>query len=196
MGRRRNTVNIVLLFLVQFLERTAMVGMRTVITPYAKTEFMASASLLGVLTGVLAVASMTSRISASGLMRRFSYLKLIHISLFAELVAYCLYLTAGSFRILMAVRLLNGFFTGVSGTAILALAGTMFSVEQMGLGLGIFGYSQMAAVGIAPALPWRSITISVPEYSFYPRSWQKRQRFSYLYLSGQTVLQTVRKKEE
>lgn len=152
MKTRNNRLNIVMLFIVQILEQLAMVSMRTVVTPYAKDELSISVSLLGVLTGALAIASMASRFSASGLMRRFPYLTLIRVSIAIELIAYLLYLPARYFVPLMAVRLIGGFFLGVTGTAIIALAGTMFSVDRMGFGMGIFGYSQMAALGIGPSL--------------------------------------------
>lgn len=141
-----------MLFIVQFLEHIAMVSMRTVITPYAKVELMISVSLLGILTGALSIASMASRFSAGGLMRKLSYLRLIQISMLVEFAAYCLYAPARQFGTLMTVRLITGFFSGVTSTAIIALAGTMFTAERMGFGMGIFGYSQMAALGIGPTL--------------------------------------------
>ena len=152
MNKKNNSLNIVMLFIVQLLEHIAMVSMRTVITPYAKSELMISVTLLGVLTGALSIASMASRFSASGLMRKISYLRLIQFSMCVELIAYCLYAPARQFGALMTVRLITGFFSGVTGTAIIALAGTMFTPERMGFGMGIFGYSQMTALGIGPTL--------------------------------------------
>lgn len=143
---------IYILFIVQFLEHLAAVSMRTVITPYAKNVLLIPVSLLGVLAGILSVSSMVSRFSASTLMRRLSYIRLIRVSMIFETVIYVCYLFATRYEVLMAVRLCNGFFAGITNTAIIALAGSMLKSEKMGIGIGVFGFSQMIALGIGPTV--------------------------------------------
>lgn len=146
------TRGFLLLFIVSMCEQTSFVSMRTVITPYAKNDLLIAASLLGLLSGMLSVASLFSRPIAGKLLGKMPHKRILLAATVCELVILTSYIFVKQFALLAAVRLLHGFFYGIANTAIIAMAGNSVKPSHMGNGMGIFGISQMIALGIAPTL--------------------------------------------
>lgn len=146
------TKGFLLLFMVSICEQMSFISVRTVVTPYAKNELFMAASLLGMLSGMLSVASLFSRFVAGSFMARLSHKKLLLISLGIEVLILGSYILVTEFALLIVVRLLHGFFYGIVNTAITTMAGNSLRSEYMGRGMGLFGISNMISLGIAPTL--------------------------------------------
>jgi len=144
------TLGFCLLFVVSVCEQMSFVSIRTIITPYAKNELLIAASLLGLLTGVLSIASMFASTFSAKILSIAKHKYILIVGLLLEGLAVLCYLFVKSFPSMVVVRMLHGFLFGITQTTAIAMVGNSIRREMMGRGLGVFGFANMAGLGVAP----------------------------------------------
>lgn len=120
-------------------------------SPYAAERFQASASLGGLVAGVMVLGCLAGRF-VSGRLICNGYKKVLFTGMFVYLGSMVLYLTADSLALLLGIRFLNGIGIGGIGTVTGTLIAHIVPPGQRGLGLSYFSLSTIIAMAVGPFL--------------------------------------------
>ncbi|GAB2027810.1 MFS transporter [Lactovum odontotermitis] len=122
----------------------------------ASTQFHASASIAGILSGIFVVGGFAGRLFAGYSVMRIGVKRLLFFGAIFYLITTLLYFAAPSLPILMVVRFFHGIGFGVAATTASTLAGLIVPIARRGVGIGYFALSITIASAFGPFL---SITV-------------------------------------
>ncbi len=148
----------VLLMVINFFDTVCFQMLRAMMTQYALDIGIATARA-AMLSSVLSIASLVMRPVAGRLVDTKNNKRVMILAYAGMTVTMLLYFAAKSYAVLMAVRILNGVFYGVSAVCTVTIAGTLLPEDKMGSGIGMFG------MGLAVAVTFSSM-IGIWFYSF------------------------------
>ncbi|MDR1124535.1 MAG: MFS transporter [Deltaproteobacteria bacterium] len=120
-------------------------------SPYAASRFQASASLGGLVAGVMVIGCLAGRFVCGRLICA-GYKKVLFSGMAIYLSSLGLYLVAGSLPLLLGIRFLNGIGIGCIGTVTGTLIAHIVPPGQRGLGLSYFSLSTIIAMAVGPFL--------------------------------------------
>ena len=137
-------------FLVNFFVYLCMYLLIVVIAGYSKTEFHASDSLAGLVTGLFIVGSLIGRFITGKYVNAIGPKKTLLIGLIFLIITQLLYFIEGSLGFLMFTRLINGVATAVATTATGTIATYITPPERKSEGISMFSLSLVLGTAIGP----------------------------------------------
>ena len=123
-----------------------------VIGSMAMTEYHASASTAGILSGIFIVGGFVARLWAGNNMKRFGAKKLLYLGTLIYFVLTFAYFGVHSVGLLLLLRLLHGLGFGIAATASGTLAGAIVPATRRGEGIGYYALSVTLSSAIGPFL--------------------------------------------
>ena len=139
------SVPFVLLMVINFFDSMCFMMLRSMMTPYA-LDIGLTDTLAGALVSIMSIASLVMRPVAGRLVDVFNNKRVMTFAYIGTLITMLLYFVAKSFWLLMAVRLLNGIFYGVSAVVTVTIVGSMLPQNKVGSGIGMFGMGLVVSV--------------------------------------------------
>ncbi|ANZ34627.1 MFS transporter [Staphylococcus carnosus] len=137
-------------FLVNFFVYLCMYLLIVVIAGYSKTEFHASDSLAGLVTGLFIVGSLIGRFITGKYVNAIGPKKTLLIGIIFLIITQLLYFIEGSLGFLMFTRLINGIATAVATTATGTIAAYITPPERKSEGISMFSLSLVLGTAIGP----------------------------------------------
>jgi len=126
--------------------------MTNALVPKLAESFGASATIVGLVTGLFAATSLTVRPFVGAATFRFANHVLLAITAAIILGAFVCYGLADSIEMIVAGRLLHGFGMGFLAPVTLALASDALPESRMASGIGIFSLGQAIAMACGPGV--------------------------------------------
>jgi MFS family permease len=140
------TLFISLLFYLVFYLLTVIMG------TVAMSQFQASASIAGILSGIFVVGGFVGRLFAGYTVMRLGVKHLLYFGAAFYLAATLLYFVTPNLPLLMIVRFFHGIGFGIAATASSTLAGLIVPAARRGEGIGYFALSITIASAFGPFL--------------------------------------------
>lgn len=119
---------------------------------YVKDEFHTGNIQASLVTSVFALAAILSRFATAPLMQYVARIKLLVAGLVIAAATTALYATAGSFAMLLSLRIGYGIGFGMASTILPTLVSRIIPLRRMGEGIGYFGLSTSLAMSIGPSI--------------------------------------------
>jgi len=139
------------IFAINFVLNMAQFMINALIPKLAES-FGASATIIGLVTGLFAATSLTVRPFVGAATFRFPNHVLLAVTATIILAAFVLYGLADSVEMVVAGRLLHGFGMGFLAPVTLALASDALPESRMASGIGIFSLGQAIAMAFGPSV--------------------------------------------
>ncbi len=119
----------------------------------------ASPEQAGFIAGMFAITALIARPISGIAVDRMNKKHLLLVMTLLLAISSAGYAVAPNFVFLLIVRIIHGFFFGISSTASTSLGSTYIPVNRLGEGMGYLGLSYILAIGIGPA-----IATALPDY--------------------------------
>lgn len=126
--------------------------MTNALVPKLAESFGASATIVGLVTGLFAATSLTVRPFVGAATFRFANHVLLAFTALLILGAFVCYALATSIEMVVIGRLLHGFGMGFLAPVTLALASDALPESRMASGIGIFSLGQAIAMACGPGI--------------------------------------------
>lgn|SRR5690606_17139168 len=144
----------------EFTSMTVMNSMFTIIfflfivtiTPYAKEQFNVSISIAGLAASVFVIGSLIGRILAGGWITAFGATKVLELSLLAFIMVSACYFLTFTIELLLIVRILQGFCTGVISTATGTVSMQAIPITRRAEGISYYSFSAVIGAAVGPFL--------------------------------------------
>ena len=137
-------------FTVNFLVYLCMYLLIVVVAGYAKSEYHASDSIAGLVTGLFIVGSLIGRFITGRFIHRFGSKNVLLTGLVLLIASQTLYYFAHTLNVLMLTRLINGIATAVATTATGAIAAMLSPASRKSEGISFFSLSLVLGTAIGP----------------------------------------------
>jgi len=126
--------------------------MTNALVPKLAESFGASATIIGLVTGLFAATSLTVRPFVGAATFRFANHVLLAVTALIILSAFICYALATSVEMVVIGRLIHGFGMGFLAPVTLALASNALPESRMASGIGIFSLGQAVAMACGPGI--------------------------------------------
>lgn len=122
------------------------------ITPYAKEQFHVSISTAGLAASVFVIGSLFGRILAGGWITTYGATKVLELSLLFFIITSACYFLSFTIELLLAVRILQGFTTGVISTATGTVSMQAIPLSRRAEGIAYYSFSAVIGAAVGPFL--------------------------------------------
>ena len=137
-------------FLTNFLVYLCMYLLIVIIASYTKSEYHASDSIAGLVSGLFIIGSLIGRFTTGKYVNRVGPKRILLIGLVFLMISQLLYFIEGSLTVLMVTRVINGIATGVTTTATGTIAAYVTPQERKSEGISLFSLSLVLGAAIGP----------------------------------------------
>jgi MFS family permease len=137
-------------FLTNFLVYLCMYLLIVIIASYTKSEYHASDSIAGLVSGLFIIGSLIGRFVTGKYVNKVGPKRILLIGLIFLIVSQLLYFIEGSLTVLMITRVINGIATGVTTTATGTIAAYVTPQERKSEGISLFSLSLVLGAAIGP----------------------------------------------
>ena len=144
------TKNFNINFITNFLVYLCMYLLIVIIASYTKTEYHASDSMAGLVSGLFIIGSLIGRFITGKYVNKIGPKRILIIGLILLLITQLLYFIEGALAVLMFTRLVNGIATGVTTTATGTIAAYATPQERKSEGISLFSLSLVIGAAIGP----------------------------------------------
>ncbi|MCL2112417.1 MAG: MFS transporter [Streptococcaceae bacterium] len=146
------TMTFVINMLLNFIFYLVFYLPTVVIGSMAMTEYHASASIAGILSGIFIVGGFIARLWTGNNMKRFGAKKLLYIGTIIYFALTFGYFAVHSVGLLLLLRLIHGVGFGIAATASGTLAGAIVPASRRGEGIGYYALSVTLSSAVGPFL--------------------------------------------
>lgn len=144
------TKNFNINFITNFLVYLCMYLLIVIIASYTKSEYHASDSMAGLVSGLFIIGSLIGRFITGKYVNKIGPKRILIIGLILLIITQLLYFIEGALAILMFTRLVNGIATGVATTATGTIAAYATPQERKSEGISLFSLSLVIGAAIGP----------------------------------------------
>ena len=144
------TKNFNINFITNFLVYLCMYLLIVIIASYTKSEYHASDSMAGLVSGLFIIGSLIGRFITGKYVNKIGPKRILIIGLILLIITQLLYFIEGALAILMFTRLVNGIATGVTTTATGTIAAYATPQERKSEGISLFSLSLVIGAAIGP----------------------------------------------
>src|SRR5699024_504434 len=137
-------------FLTNFLIYLCMYLLIVIIASYTKSEYNASDSVAGLVTGLFIIGSLIGRFATGKYVNKIGPKRILLIGLVFLIFTQLFYFIEGSLALLMFTRLINGIATGITTTATGTIAAYVTPNERKSEGISLFSLSLVIGAAIGP----------------------------------------------
>ncbi|OLN92381.1 MFS transporter [Staphylococcus saprophyticus] len=137
-------------FFTNFLINLCMYLLIVIIASYTKSEYHASDSVAGLVTGLFIIGSLIGRFTTGKYVNKIGPKRILLIGLGFLLVTQLFYFIEGSLAFLMVTRLVNGIATGITTTATGTIAAYVTPNDRKSEGISLFSLSLVIGAAIGP----------------------------------------------
>lgn len=137
-------------FFTNFLINLCMYLLIVIIASYTKSEYHASDSVAGLVTGLFIIGSLIGRFTTGKYVNKIGPKRILLIGLGFLLVTQLFYFIEGSLAFLMVTRLFNGIATGITTTATGTIAAYVTPNDRKSEGISLFSLSLVIGAAIPP----------------------------------------------
>lgn len=137
-------------FITNFLIYLCMYLLIVIIASYTKSEYNASDSVAGLVTGLFIIGSLIGRFTTGKYVNKIGPKRILLIGLSFLLITQLLYFIEGSLAFLMFTRLINGIATGITTTATGTIAAYVTPNDRKSEGISLFSLSLVIGAAIGP----------------------------------------------
>ncbi|TGV06805.1 MFS transporter, partial [Mesorhizobium sp. M8A.F.Ca.ET.173.01.1.1] len=137
-------------FITNFLVYLCMYLLIVIIASYTKTEYHASDSMAGLVSGLFIIGSLIGRFITGKYVNKIGPKRILIIGLILLIITQLLYFIEGALAVLMFTRLVNGIATGVTTTATGTIAAYATPQERKSEGISLFSLSLVIGAAIGP----------------------------------------------
>lgn len=137
-------------FITNFLVYLCMYLLIVIIASYTKSEYHASDSIAGLVSGLFIIGSLIGRFTTGKYVNQIGPKRILLIGLTFLIVSQLLYFIEGSLTVLMITRIINGIATGVTTTATGTIAAYVTPQERKSEGISLFSLSLVLGAAIGP----------------------------------------------
>jgi len=121
-----------------------------IIASYTKSEYHASDSMAGLVSGLFIIGSLIGRFITGKYVNKIGPKRILIIGLILLIITQLFYFIEGALAILMFTRLVNGIATGVTTTATGTIAAYATPQERKSEGISLFSLSLVIGAAIGP----------------------------------------------
>ncbi|UXS59341.1 MFS transporter [Staphylococcus ureilyticus] len=144
------TKNFNINFITNFLVYLCMYLLIVIIASYTKSEYHASDSMAGLVSGLFIIGSLIGRFITGKYVNKIGPKRILIIGLILLIITQLFYFIEGALAILMFTRLVNGIATGVTTTATGTIAAYATPQERKSEGISLFSLSLVIGAAIGP----------------------------------------------
>ena len=144
------TKNFNINFITNFLVYLCMYLLIVIIASYTKSEYHASDSMAGLVSGLFIIGSLIGRFITGKYVNKIGPKRILIIGLILLIIIQLFYFIEGALAILMFTRLVNGIATGVTTTATGTIAAYATPQERKSEGISLFSLSLVIGAAIGP----------------------------------------------
>lgn len=144
------TKNFNINFITNFLVYLCMYLLIVIIASYTKSEYHASDSMAGLVSGLFIIGSLIGRFITGKYVNKIGPKRILIIGLILLIITQLFYFIEGALSILMFTRLVNGIATGVTTTATGTIAAYATPQERKSEGISLFSLSLVIGAAIGP----------------------------------------------
>lgn len=144
------TKNFNINFITNFLVYLCMYLLIVIIASYTKSEYHASDSMAGLVSGLFIIGSLIGRFITGKYVNKIGPKRILIIGLILLIITQLLYFIEGALAVLMFTRLVNGIATGVTTTATGTIAAYATPQERKSEGISLFSLSLVIGAAIGP----------------------------------------------
>ncbi|WP_210123934.1 MFS transporter [Staphylococcus sp. GDY8P95P] len=144
------TKNFNINFITNFLVYLCMYLLIVIIASYTKSEYHASDSMAGLVSGLFIIGSLIGRFITGKYVNKIGPKRILIIDLILLIITQLFYFIEGALAILMFTRLVNGIATGVTTTATGTIAAYATPQERKSEGISLFSLSLVIGAAIGP----------------------------------------------
>lgn len=144
------TKNFNINFITNFLVYLCMYILIVIIASYTKSEYHASDSMAGLVSGLFIIGSLIGRFITGKYVNKIGPKRILIIGLILLIITQLFYFIEGALAILMFTRLVNGIATGVTTTATGTIAAYATPQERKSEGISLFSLSLVIGAAIGP----------------------------------------------
>ena len=144
------TKNFNINFITNFLVYLCMYLLIVIIASYTKSEYHASDSMAGLVSGLFIIGSLIGRFITGKYVNKIGPKLILIIGLILLIITQLFYFIEGALAILMFTRLVNGIATGVTTTATGTIAAYATPQERKSEGISLFSLSLVIGAAIGP----------------------------------------------
>lgn len=137
-------------FITNFLIYLCMYLLIVIIASYTKSEYHASDSIAGLVSGLFIIGSLIGRFATGRFVNKLGPKKILLIGLGFLIITQLFYFIQGSLGLLMFTRLINGIATGITTTATGTIAAFVTPPERKSEGISLFSLSLVIGAAIGP----------------------------------------------
>lgn len=144
------TKNFNINFITNFLVYLCMYLLIVIIASYTKTEYHASDSMAGLVSGLFIIGSLIGRFITGKYVNKIGPKRILIIGLILLIITQLFYFIEGALAVLMFTRLVNGIATGATTTATGTIAAYATPQERKSEGISLFSLSLVIGAAIGP----------------------------------------------
>ncbi|WP_400264044.1 MFS transporter [Staphylococcus nepalensis] len=137
-------------FITNFLVYLCMYLLIVIIASYTKSEYHASDSMAGLVSGLFIIGSLIGRFITGKYVNKIGPKRILIIGLILLIITQLFYFIEGALAVLMFTRLVNGIATGVTTTATGTIAAYTTPPERKSEGISLFSLSLVIGAAIGP----------------------------------------------
>lgn len=149
MKERILTKNFCFSFLALFSISMVMYMLMATVTQYA-TQFGATATLAGLVSGMYVVGGMFSRVASGKALERLGWKRMALLATALHFVACCFYMVVDNLTVFLIVRFIHGLGFGAATCAIVTIGMSILPKSRLGEAGGYFMMGTTLSVGIGP----------------------------------------------
>jgi len=146
------TKDFISVMLTNFLLTLFMYLLLVTIPSYAVTQFQASTSTAGLVSGIFIIGALIGRLLIGRKIGDFGSKKILVTGLLLYVITSALYLGAFNLPLLLIIRILHGFAYGIASTAVGTIMAQNLPHSRRGEGVGYYGMSMTLATAVGPFL--------------------------------------------
>ena len=137
------------MFTAQFFIALVMYTLMTTIAEYV-TEFGATATVAGLVTGAYIMGGLFSRLYSGSAMKKYGWKRIALVFGIIHLLASCMYGFAGNEMILLVIRFIHGVGFGASSNAVMLIGMAGLPKSRYGEAAGYFMMSLSFGIAVGP----------------------------------------------
>lgn len=154
------------IFVINFILNMGQFMMNTLIPKYAE-HLGATATIVGIVSGMFAVTSLCTRPIVGPATSYFKKNRLLAVTTGIIILSFVFYGFASSIPMIIAGRLLHGMGMGFLAPVTLALASNALPESKMASGIGVFSLGQAISTAVGPTLGLKLVKMVGYRYAFF-----------------------------